>query len=88
MIDAATLTAGHACVVDAGHAVYPGAVRVGVLGRDTHFVYACPGQCARQVDALVMERPDSADRLETPRPGRSAVPAPSAPGSSEVTYGR
>ena len=79
MIDPATLTpdqyAGTACVVD-GYPVYPGAVPVGLLGdvEDLHFVYACPGPCARQVDALVMERtPKPADRSETPRPDRSAV---------------
>lgn len=82
MIDPATLTpeqyAGIACVVD-GHPVYAGAIRVGVLGEDGHFVYACPGMCARKVDGLVMERQStrstySAGRPANPPAGRPAVP--------------
>lgn len=63
MIDPATLTpeqyAGRACVIDPAHPVWPDSIPVGLLGLDLHYVHACPGHCARQVDALVMERTPS-----------------------------
>lgn len=76
MIDPEKLTdeqyAGNACVVNPSHPGFPG-VQVGFLGPDNHPVYACLGRCARQLDALVMER---VARYSVDRSGTSSDASP------------